>query len=449
MVRHHEQLVLWLALATAEESAVNLAKFGFEPVDAGISLLQTQARRANISSGHRLPPAFAVEVEGLFAGANHRTEGFVSRSMMSDEQMRGLDRRRVPEWEDGSWTYNVPSHVKIVSWTGNYGMGDRNLPKVAPKCEYVELPHTDKDLTYIRGKKATCDWEFVISDPDTDISDVDVVLFYLPYIMRTDWRKSMPTVKKPGQMWIGTCGEPMWRPETMMDCRLANDEEFMARMDGVASYHPTAEFPAYLDPPNEDLMRTPTPDFAARGNELATVTFSDCDATGRAEWLEAVHGEFKKKGHSDVLLSYGRCLHNAEEPSKECIDNAQWYDCWSNRCSSRPFKFVGENVIEPWYVTEKVWDALWEGAIPIYWGPPEVKYLVPPDSIIFWQDYETPAALVEAVLSFTDADFHRMRAWKSQPVAEWGNYTEIRRLGQTTLLPRLCEAAAAAKAKAA
>lgn len=418
--------------------------------DDSVSLLQTHARRGSplnvsFSEAGKFPTGSVADPGNLFAGANRRTVGYMSSSMMSDSAMRGLERREAPEVAAGTWSFDVPHSVKIVSWTGQFAMDKSVLQKVAPRCTFEELPHSDKDITYIRGHKACCDWEFVISDPETDISDADVVMFYLPYVQRTDWRKSMPSTKKPGQMWIATCGEPMSRPETGMDCSLAMDKDFMEQIDGLASFQDWAEFPVFNDPPNEELMRWPLPDFAVRGQELATMAISDCAGGERAEWLNALLNELEKRGRGDAVLSYGFCRHNAEEPTHECPEHTKWFDGWSNRCASRPFKFVGENEIEPWYITEKIWDAYWEGAIPVYWGPDEVKQLVPPESMIFWRDYESPSALVDALLAFTEADFQRMTAWKTKPVSEWGNYTEARRLSHATLLPRLCEAAAKSK----
>lgn len=149
-------------------------------------------------------------------------------------------------------------------------------------------------------------------------------------------------------------------------------------------------------------------------------------------------------GRGDAILSYGHCFHNAEEPDPKTCDQ-RWNDWWTNRCASRPFKLVAENTVEPWYVTEKLWDAFVEGSIPVYFGPAEVKKLVPPNSMLYAGDYDSPEALADALMSFSQEDFEKARAWKQLPVTEWGGYQEARKNSHTTLLPRLCEAGAAAK----
>jgi len=268
-----------------------------------------------------------------------------------------------------------------------------------------------------------------------------VVLFYLPYLVRN---VVLPRTKREGQLWIATCGEPVFRPETKMDCRLLNDTSVMSQMDGVASYHGSSEFPTYNDPPYEWMMRQEIPDFDARGPEIVSFALSDCRSRIRANWLGAVMDRFDAQGRGEDILSYGHCFHNAEEPDKEHCEQ-RWFDWWTNRCASRPFKLVAENTVEPWYITEKLWDAFVEGSIPVYFGPKEVKELVPPDSVLYAGDYESPEALADALMSFSKEDFERARAWKQLPTSEWGGYEDARRNSHTTLLPRLCEAGAEAK----
>lgn len=255
----------------------------------------------------------------------------------------------------------------------------------------------------------------------------------------------MPANKKEGQLWIATCGEPMFREETFMDCRLVNDTEFMENIDGFSSYSGTSDFPAFFDTPSEQQMRMEPPNFAERGEELVTLALGDCYNTERNEYLEKFINQFKTAGRSNAILSYGECFNNAQEPDKASCGEPQYQDPWANRCSSRPFKIVAENSFDPWYISEKIWDAFFEGAIPIYYGPEEGKRLVPPDSVVFASDYETPESLADAIMAFTEEDFQKARAWKAAPRSEWNEWAEARRNGHVTLLPRLCEAAARAQ----
>lgn len=377
------------------------------------------------------------------------TSALVARSKRQAELFSLLDGRDYPELDEGIWTFDIPRMVKITTWTGQFYMGEGMVSKIAPNCHYEQLSHGDEDITFfppsIPGHKACCEWEYVIHDNTRDISSYDVVLFYLPYMMRTDWRKSLPVKKKEGQLWIATCGEPMFREETFMDCRLANNTDFMQHMDGFSSYSGTSDFPSFFDTPSEQQMRLDPPNFADRGEELVTMSLSDCYNEERNAFLKAFLGQFEAENRSDAILSYGECFHNAKEPDKGSCGEPTYDDPWTNRCSSRPFKIVAENSFDSWYITEKIWGAFFEGAIPIYYGPTEAKRLVPPDSVVFAEDYEGPAALARAILAFTDKDIEKAHAWKKLPRSEWNEWPEARRNGHVTLLPRICEAATRAQ----
>ena len=79
------------------------------------------------------------------------------------------------------------------------------------------------------------------------------------------------------------------------------------------------------------------------------------------------------------------------------------------------FALAIENANDVDYVTEKVWDALSAGAIPVYGGAPNVNEFVPePGAIINMDDFDSPAQLaahlvrVAADEALYDA-YHRWR----------------------------------------
>lgn len=427
-----------LGQSSHAESNTNANHFGYNEPDA-ISLLQRNAQKTKKQSF--VNPFITDDMDST-----------ALRSLVATQEWQW------PEFENGGvWDFHVPdTPVKIVSWTGmGMFMNVQALEKHYPQCTYSDLPHSEKDRSFYHGIK-TMAAEYVITDPNTDISDADVVVFYLPYFVRTN---VLPNTKRRGQLWIATCGEALERPETGMDCRQALDKGFMAHFDGFASYHGTADFldahvelfTSFQDPPDALMLKSPMPpwtDFGAAGDDLVTLSLSDCASGVRNSWITRIVDQFERRGRSSSLVSYGRCFHNRKEPHKKsCKENTeQWYDGWSNRCASRSFKIVGENTVEPWYVSEKVWDALWEGAVPIYFGPPEVKVLVPPNSIIYYADFESPEALADYILGFNAETFAAARAWRNLPETEWGNFTRTRRYGHQTLLPRMCVAGAKAKA---
>ncbi|KAF3337711.1 alpha-(1,4)-fucosyltransferase [Carex littledalei] len=147
--------------------------------------------------------------------------------------------------------------------------------------------------------------------------------------------------------------------------------------------------------------------------------------------------------------SFGRCLNNvggndtALEMYPDCQmrDNPvpQWWD--HLHCAMSHYKFVLaiENTWTESYVSEKLFYPLEAGAVPIYFGAPNVWDLVPPNSIIDASKFESIEKLAEYVKAVAEdpvayAEFH---AWRRCGVL--GNYGKVRLASLDTLPCRLCE----------
>lgn len=148
--------------------------------------------------------------------------------------------------------------------------------------------------------------------------------------------------------------------------------------------------------------------------------------------------------------SFGKCLNNvggldmALSLYPECATDAnakpKWWD--HLHCAMSHYKFVLaiENTFTESYVTEKLYYALDSGAIPIYFGAPNVMDFVPPHSIIDgtkFRSLEELASHVKAVANdpVAYAEYH---AWRRCGVL--GNYGKTRAMSLDTLPCRLCEA---------
>lgn len=68
-------------------------------------------------------------------------------------------------------------------------------------------------------------------------------------------------------------------------------------------------------------------------------------------------------------------------------------------CVAHLFQF--ENQRSEDYVTEKLWGSLRAGTLPIYFGAPNVREHVPPNSVIFVDDYSTPQELADYLILLT------------------------------------------------
>lgn len=353
----------------------------------------------------------------------------------------------VPVDDSQGFVYDVPRPVKVVLWTPGIFVDFNFVKHNLANCE-VASAYGKKDNA--QGKT----FKDVTNDPDYDISDADVVVFN---VARLEKWKVLPKQKIPGQLWVAACWESRNYADgrgAVGDCSLLDNAKAMEDMDAVASYDRNSDFPAFFTPPSEEQLRREAPNFGSNpgfqvndGAAVATYTSSDCRSPWRNKWvrgliksLETVHGP-------QAVLAYGDCERNAAEnecTGPEAVQQTKLADVWSgqaNRCMARPVAFVAENSNTPWYVTEKVWNALATGAVPVYYGASNVKELLPPNSVIVATDYASSDELVEAVVKAAD-DPSSMQAWKDLPTDQWGLWTEARRLSRSTLVPRLCEAAA-------
>lgn len=148
--------------------------------------------------------------------------------------------------------------------------------------------------------------------------------------------------------------------------------------------------------------------------------------------------------------SFGKCMNNvggqdmALTMYPECSNDAsatpKWWD--HLHCAMSQYKFVLaiENTVTESYVTEKLFYALDSGAVPIYFGAPNVMDFVPPHSIIDGTKFSSMEELASHVKALANdpvayAEFH---AWRRCGVL--GNYFRTRAASLDTLPCRLCEA---------
>ncbi|KAL0437950.1 UNVERIFIED_CONTAM: Alpha-(1,4)-fucosyltransferase [Sesamum latifolium] len=148
--------------------------------------------------------------------------------------------------------------------------------------------------------------------------------------------------------------------------------------------------------------------------------------------------------------SFGKCMNNVGGLGQalsfypECVKDSneapKWWD--HLHCAMSRYKFVLaiENTITESYVTEKLFYALDSGAVPIYFGAPNVWDFVPPHSIIDGTQFSSMAQVASYIKSLANdpvayAEYH---AWRRCGVL--GNYRKTRAASLDTLPCRLCEA---------
>ena len=90
------------------------------------------------------------------------------------------------------------------------------------------------------------------------------------------------------------------------------------------------------------------------------------------------------------------------------------------------------------YITEKLWGALESGTLPVYYGAPNVKEHVPPNSIIVVQDFADTASLAnylkQVATNKTMYDFYH--TWRTKPLPK--SFLDKYRMTDTHSSCRMC-----------
>ena len=97
----------------------------------------------------------------------------------------------------------------------------------------------------------------------------------------------------------------------------------------------------------------------------------------------------------------GNCFGNYKETQKLVDGNFQDYSIIH---SYSKFKFIlaMENCKKNGYVTEKIINAYYSGAIPIYWGSPNINELFNKDAFINVDNFNTFDECINYVLNLND-----------------------------------------------
>ena len=144
--------------------------------------------------------------------------------------------------------------------------------------------------------------------------------------------------------------------------------------------------------PVEKLETSPPPDPTQRKG-IAMFT-SNCGARWRTEYFE----KLMKFVHID---SYGRCLHNKDQPH---FDTRNKGIIFTNVSSKYRMVVTFENLIQDDYITEKIICAFSSGAIPVYWGPPQIYSWVPGNHSFIDASRYTPEDLAKYLKRVDEED---------------------------------------------
>jgi hypothetical protein len=260
-----------------------------------------------------------------------------------------------------------------------------------------------------------CDGRGELTFDRSRIGEADAVVFHIPSIP-----PSVRLRKRRGQRWVALS------MESDVNYPQLRNRKFMAQFDYFMTYRLDSDFPTlYAGAGMPADLATPVKPKTAEA--LAVYMASNrSDRSGRTEYVREMMRHM-------LIDSYGRCLQNRTLPDdrgrQTKLDTIARYK----------FTLAFENSITRDYVTEKFFDPLIAGSVPVYLGAPNVGDFAPGNRCyIDVSDFGGPRDLVDYLvhLANDDEDYLRYLAWKDEPFRE--EFLRQIELSSVSPFERLC-----------
>lgn len=247
------------------------------------------------------------------------------------------------------------------------------------------------DCLKVRGRIDHFEW----STDSRLLPEAHVVLFHIPT------SRNVTKIKKyPGQIWVGMS------LESDVNYPCMSNPEFMRSFDLTVTYRLDSDIPwTYLGPwDTQALLTAPSPKTA----DAPTVYFASSrfNRSGRAQYVQRLMEHLK-------VDSYGQRLNNRKLQEdlgvKTKLDTIARYK----------FTLAFENSVSPDYVTEKFFQPLMAGSVPVYLGAPNIETFAPGERcFIDTSHYRSPRELADHLLRLdrNEAEYETFLRWKTQPL---------------------------------
>lgn len=260
---------------------------------------------------------------------------------------------------------------------------------------------------------------YVITTDRRFMDEAAAVVFHLPTLKPSLFADG-GLEKKNGQVWVA------WYVECEANYPYIADPVFMSRFDLRMSHRLDADiFSPYFPPDFDELSRKPVPE-KEPGKIVNAFISSHINKSGRLQYLI---GLMKVLG----VHSYGRMIPNM--PSRDDYGHRFKLDT----ISRYKFTIAFENAIAADYVTEKFYDPLIAGSVPVYLGAPNVSDFAPGENcFINTSEWDDPESLARYLLELSRDDelYAGYFGWKNKPFLP--KFRELLELQKINSFVRLC-----------
>lgn len=227
----------------------------------------------------------------------------------------------------------------------------------------------------------------------------DVAVMHAPSLLNSGQRAEIERLRQnspPGQVWI------LESHESSVNYPDQADAGFRSLFDAEMSFRQRAEiWVPYLEASHlQDYGTARTGD---REELCCAFISSGVNKSGREEYMAELARHIE-------IASFGRFLNNRR------IVNDTGTATKLSTMKRFTYALSFENAIETDYVTEKFFDPLRTGTIPVYLGAPNIEDFSPgDDSFIDASKFPEPAELARFLLEQKPERFH---AWRQRPLRQ-------------------------------
>ncbi|MGF1655769.1 MAG: glycosyltransferase family 10 domain-containing protein [Verrucomicrobiales bacterium] len=312
--------------------------------------------------------AYVVVEEGLLTQApDEKISSTISLATPSEEALLHLSRERRTGWSAKVQQLPLPCEVLFFS--------NHRKPDWPDDATLGPVPEG-----------------FLVSRDPRRVTRANVVVFHLPQV--ADWRR-LP--RKHGQVWIGVTLEPDgYYPGKA-------DPDKLARLDLLLSFHQHADHPLHYAPLGKmELIRKPPPP-KDPDKIVCTIITNSKSLSGREHLITALE-RYLPVHH----FGPWRCNQPSwPRPGREAkLDVLRQYH----------FTLASENSLERNLVTEKWYDCLIAGCVPVYLGAPNIENYTPgPGCFIDLRERRPIAEVAEIMLKAASdpKEYARFFEWKA------------------------------------
>ncbi|KAH3744457.1 Fucosyltransferase, N-terminal [Pelomyxa schiedti] len=265
------------------------------------------------------------------------------------------------------------------------------------------------DIAFYRSELVEhCSVPCSFTDDKSKLAEADGVLFSIIYTT------SFPSRKYPGQVYIAHCQEP----SSIYYGRKLTDRDFMSNFEIKATYRKRSDvWVSYFL--MEIFMQATAAGLPPVPAKTATAPVvwvaSNCNTpNNRIEYVRELQ-------HYISVHSYGKCLHNIDWPFPDDRNSPDYTQNKLNLLQSYKFTLAFENTNEVDYVTEKFFQPLRAGSVPVVMGAANIVDFAPSNhSFISVSDFKSPKELAQFLkkLDKNEALYNAYHDWRARRWSE-------------------------------